>query len=341
MRVGLLGGIGGGIPDLEQGVDIRLGDVVISQPSGTSGGVEQYDLGKSTTGGIFERKGMLNAPPTVLLTALQSLKAEHELEESQMSIYLTKMLERRPKMRSTGHASPSVENDVLYRTGAEHIQSMATCDACDLQGQVSRPTRATSRPYIHYGVVASGNQVIKSSAKRDQLRTDLGALCVEMEAAGLMNNFPCLVIRGICDYADSHKNDRWQKYAACTAAAFAKELLLHVSAEQTSHEESIGQILGIATSLSRLNTKIDLDQLRVAEGAEFDAYGQVHAACHPATRIDLLHSIQNWARQPDRKRIFWLNGMAGTGKSTISWTIAQWLTDQAPSGVVDLGGSFF
>jgi nucleoside phosphorylase len=47
-----------------------------------------------------------------------------------------------------------------------------------------------------------------------------------MEAAGLMDNFPCLVIRGICDYADSHKNKRWQAYAALAAAACAKELLL-------------------------------------------------------------------------------------------------------------------
>lgn len=47
-----------------------------------------------------------------------------------------------------------------------------------------------------------------------------------MEAAGLMNILPCLIIRGICDYADSHKNKRWQPYAAVTAAACAKEVLL-------------------------------------------------------------------------------------------------------------------
>ena len=46
-----------------------------------------------------------------------------------------------------------------------------------------------------------------------------------MEAAGLMDNFPCLVIRGICDYSDAHKNKKWQPYAAATAAAYAKELL--------------------------------------------------------------------------------------------------------------------
>jgi hypothetical protein len=40
-----------------------------------------------------------------------------------------------------------------------------------------------------------------------------------------MDTFLCLVIRGICDYADSHKNKQWQEYSAAVAAAYAKELL--------------------------------------------------------------------------------------------------------------------
>ena len=71
--------------------------------------------------------------------------------------------------------------------------------------------------------------MIKNAAERDRLGHEFGASCVEMEAAGLTNEFPCLVIRGICDYADSHKNDAWQKYAATTAAAYAKELLSVIS----------------------------------------------------------------------------------------------------------------
>jgi hypothetical protein len=79
---------------------------------------------------------------------------------------------------------------------------------------------------VHYGTIASGNQVVKSAAERENLSAKLdGVYCFEMEAAGLMNSFPCLVIRGICDYADSHKNKRWQAYAAATAAACAKEVL--------------------------------------------------------------------------------------------------------------------
>ena len=57
------------------------------------------------------------------------------------------------------------------------------------------------------------------------LGQELGILCFEMEAAGLMDNFPCLMIRGICDYSDSHKSQQWQGYAAATAAAYTKELL--------------------------------------------------------------------------------------------------------------------
>jgi nucleoside phosphorylase len=74
-------------------------------------------------------------------------------------------------------------------------------------------------------VIASGNELMKNVVERDRLGQKFGAKCIEMEAAGLMNDFPCIVIRGICDYADSHKNDLWQEYAAVTAAAFAKELL--------------------------------------------------------------------------------------------------------------------
>jgi hypothetical protein len=75
-------------------------------------------------------------------------------------------------------------------------------------------------------LIASGNQVIKSGWKRNQISRELGGvLCFEMEAAGLMNEFPCVVIRGICDYADAHKNKEWQEYAAAVAAAYTKELI--------------------------------------------------------------------------------------------------------------------
>lgn len=97
----------------------------------------------------------------------------------------------------------------------------------------------------------------------------------------------------------------------------------------------------IQESLKQLQIKIDLDKLPHAKGAMYNSYGNDLITCHPATRVDLLRQIQDWAQRPDSKSIFWLNGMAGTGKSTISRTIAGWLADQGRFRVVDLGASFF
>ncbi|KAJ6145525.1 hypothetical protein N7470_009420 [Penicillium chermesinum] len=85
-------------------------------------------------------------------------------------------------------------------------------------------------PNIHYGLIASGNQVVKNAKYRDEVnrRFHGRVLCFEMEAAGLLEKFPFLVVRGISDYADSTKNDDWHHYAALAAAAYAKELLQYV-----------------------------------------------------------------------------------------------------------------
>jgi len=96
---------------------------------------------------------------------------------------------------------------------------------------------------IHYGLIASANQLMKDAVLRDKLAKDKGVLCFEMEAAGLMNRFPCLVIQGICDYSDSHKNEEWQGYAAMTAAAYAKDLLCRIPPTRVEAEKRIGDVL--------------------------------------------------------------------------------------------------
>jgi nucleoside phosphorylase len=116
-------------------------------------------------------------------------------------------------------------NDRLYKAAYDHLPPATSCDLCDSSQEVVRVLRESTDPRIHYGSIASGNQVIEDGATRERLRKELGVLCFEMEAAGLMLDFPCLVIHGICDYSDSHKNEIWQDYAAATAAAFAKEFL--------------------------------------------------------------------------------------------------------------------
>jgi nucleoside phosphorylase len=228
IRFGLMVGIGGGVPS--SNADIRLGDIVVSQPADTSGGVIQYDLGKALSGGQFQRTGMLNRPPKVLLTALATLQAHHFTEDSRVFEFISDV-QAKIKSRTAANFARPTKSDFLYQTEYDHRAS-ATCIDCDKSKLTLRPSRDHEEPVIHYGLIASGNQVVKDGKQRDQLAQELGVLCVEMEAAGLMNDFPCLVIRGICDYADSHKNKEWQGYAAAVAAAYAKELVLIVPIDQ-------------------------------------------------------------------------------------------------------------
>lgn len=227
IRFGLMVGIGGGVPSSH--ADIRLGDIVVGQPVDASGGVIQYDRGKVLSGGQFQQTGMLNRPPKILLTALATLQAHHLTEDSRVLEFISSIQIKTPH-RAANFARPSQE-DCLYQAEYNH-QASDTCIDCDQSELVSRPSRGHNEPVIHYGLIASANQVVEDGRRRDQLARELGVYCVEMEAAGLMNDFPCLVIRGICDYADSHKNKKWQGYAAAVAAAYAKELLLVVPLNQ-------------------------------------------------------------------------------------------------------------
>jgi nucleoside phosphorylase len=232
LRFGLMVGIGGGVPSAES--DVRLGDVVISQPHMQHGGVVQYDFGKTGASG-FTRTGSLNAPPTVLLNALAKLQSNHLRRKSSPSVYLSAV--SHSSDFTYGNAGP----DMLFEPTYNHIGG-PTCDRCSRDKLVERTSRRNQDIVVHYGTIASGNQVVKDGVVRDKLSSELGGvLCFEMEAAGLMNNFPCLVIRGICDYADSHKNKRWQPYAAATAAACAKELLSIVPAAEVAKTRTVDE----------------------------------------------------------------------------------------------------
>jgi len=225
IRFALMVGIGGGVPS--ERADIRLGDVVVSQPHNQHGGVVQYDFGKATQNG-FERTGHLTPPPAILLSAVTNLQSKHIRGRSRLSEYLSK-LANRPYF-----ARESAGPDVLFKANYNHVGE-TTCELCSKEMVVERPPRTSQETVIHYGTIASGNKVIRDGATRDRVSSELGGvICFEMEAAGLMNNFPCLVIRGICDYADSHKNKKWQGYAAATAAAYAKELLSVIPATEVA-----------------------------------------------------------------------------------------------------------
>jgi nucleoside phosphorylase len=232
IRFVLLVGIGGGVPGNQKTDDVRLGDVVVSQPTDKTGGVIQFDRCKHHCGSYFERTGCLNKPPTFLSATVEKLKAQHQQEGNQIRKFVSDMLNRNPSM-CTKYSFPGQGHDQLFESEYQHVGG-ETCQNCDTTRARRREERAEDPVRVHYGTIGSSNSVIRNAMERDNLKRAYNILCVEMEAAGLMDAFPCLVIRGICDYADSHKNKQWQPFAAAVAAAYAKELLLAIPALEPS-----------------------------------------------------------------------------------------------------------
>jgi len=260
VRFGLLVGVGGGIPDEDYDEDdedlndIRLGDVVVSEPRGQFGGVVQFDRGNSSTGEIFVPKGHLSSPPNILAGNVEKLKAIHCLNGHRISKFLGEIFGNYAHMKET-YSCPGLGADKLFDPNHLH-QGKNTCKKCDATKTINRRQRISLEPRIHYGTIGSSNVVIEDSQKRNKLRDEFGLLCVEMEAAGLMEAFPSLVIRGISAYADSHKSKRWQPYAAATAAAYAKELLLQIPPADIKKTPTIIEAVGALSAKIQENAEV-------------------------------------------------------------------------------------
>ncbi|KAI8628093.1 hypothetical protein F5Y19DRAFT_153220 [Xylariaceae sp. FL1651] len=112
---------------------------------------------------------------------------------------------------------------------------------------------------------------------------------------------------------------------------YAQTISLSLQVDQTT------TLLAIDQRIVSTNQKTVLDKLPFAAGAAFDSHAEEHnPTCLQDTRVDILRQIYEWAEDSDGKDVFWLNGVAGTGKSTISHTIAR---SFSKSG--QLGASFF
>jgi ankyrin repeat protein/nucleoside phosphorylase len=349
----LLVGIGGGVSSPTH--DIRLGDIVVSMPDGIFGGVVQYDLGKDVEDG-FTLKGFLWPPPPILRSAVEMMRSDHLTKPNKVDTFLSKMLQKWPGLAD--YQRPPADSDVLFQTDYPHVPDQATCRSCQRTQVVDRPARGFDNPKIHYGLIASGDRVMRSAMKRKKTGRDIGdILCFEMEAAGIMTEFPCIVIRGISDYADSHKSDKWQHYAAAAAAGCAKELLSYLDPEDrqvppaltlrqplhggfsvshglrgstnihTPREGSpaqrstvLGQHLrGGIPPLSEEHKRMLLDSLKFDQ---IDARQMTIKKAHSKTCRWLLSKPEylDWldnTKLGEHHGFLWMKGKPGTGKSTI------------------------
>lgn len=207
----LMVGIAGGVPDvLKPERHVRLGDVVVSGLHG----IIAYDFGKAHPD-RFEPRYPPRPPHARLHGAARLLEAG-SLEGKRP---WTEHVHRAAHL--SGVARPAIDSDRL-------------ADSHDPTRWLNHPPdvmRREGEPRVFLGAIASANVLLKNPVYRDQLRDRFGVLAVEMEGSGIAEatwnqSVGYLVVRGVCDYCDSHKGDAWQEYASVAAAAYTRALLM-------------------------------------------------------------------------------------------------------------------
>ena len=237
LKIHLFVGIGGGVPRIptpdNSDDDIYLGDVVIGWAERTGiPGVVQWDLVRYLEDGNIEPLGTLEKPDRRLLSALGLLLQNRILGRTRFPEHLQRL------QKLAGFSHPGLENDKLFKSTYHHPGG-PNCSSCDRAQLIERTPRVNQDLIFHQGTIVSGDTVMNNPQRRDEIsRIYHDALCFEMEAAGVMDDKRCLVIRGIANYADSHKNGSWQNYAAGTAAVLAREFLFTIQPQITNEMES-------------------------------------------------------------------------------------------------------
>ncbi|KAF4510681.1 hypothetical protein G6O67_002556 [Ophiocordyceps sinensis] len=240
----------------------------------------------------------------------------------------------------------------------ENGVAAATMAAKDMTHTFPNRTEEEDDPTVHYGLIASADTFMDDAEIRDILAEELDVMCFEMEAAGLMNNFPCLVIRGICDYSDAHWAKDWRGYAAIAAAAYARDVLHEVMGHQLEAEKGIGQLLEqIGQDLkdiqtATMSTKEEVQNLRTV--LDSNKTTVLHRQClrdlyvtdprddkkriqdtkgglvKDSYRWILAHGdFQRW-RCDEQSRLFWVKGDPGKGKTMLLCGIIEELSSRKP-----------
>ncbi|KAK6361770.1 hypothetical protein TWF730_005484 [Orbilia blumenaviensis] len=238
IRLALVVGICGGVPG--KGPDgVMLGDVIVGKQ------VVHYDFGREYETGFVMKDGPedgLGRQVAEIRGFIRKLEAGKEALGEKLAEYLT------PVLQSWNPEKLSSLEDILYPSDYWHVHQAGTgscvgtrcqnlrevCEvalkaSCEELGcerdDIIRSSEARASPSIFFGRVASGDKVMRSATVRDKIAQREDVIGFDMEAAGVWDYLPCILIKGVCDYSDSHKNKSWQEYAAVSAAAFTKALL--------------------------------------------------------------------------------------------------------------------
>lgn len=225
LELALVVGVCGGVPyatdPMSPRRDIFLGDVIVSS------GVVQHDLGRRYDSEFIRKDtphANLGRPSRRILAFVNKLDLVYEQLVERLAAYLVKVQGKFPSVY------PGAEKDQLFSPEYPHIPVDCRCAEIPCQdGTIIARCREVSQhgptTSVHFGLVASGDTVMKSAKHRDEISANENIIAFEMESAGVWDNIPCIVVKGVCDYSDSHKNKDWQYFAAASAAACGRAIL--------------------------------------------------------------------------------------------------------------------
>ncbi|KAK1671056.1 pfs domain-containing protein [Colletotrichum godetiae] len=321
LKLALLVGICGGVPSPGTEKEVLLGDVIISKT------VVQYDFGRqnphrfATKDTLNDSLGRSNKDIRSLLASLGTERTFESLERRTAEI-LTGIQQTAAQAgrKRTRYPYPGAAHDGLFSPNYEHRHgddADCGCDdtwicetapdascvelECDKSHFVLRESLETKKELEREGNTA------EAQSRTYSLRYDLVAF--EMEAAGAWDEVPCVVVKGVCDYADSHKNKKWQTFAAATAASSMKALLeLYIQTDALGDSR-----LGFSTQ--RIN--------EILTWISKEPYEQHHTQ----NKSEVLEGTGKWLledkvfqswKNSEASSILWLHGIPGSGKSKLT-----------------------
>ncbi|KAM6516644.1 hypothetical protein FALCPG4_014822 [Fusarium falciforme] len=307
LQLALLVGVCGGMPRGRDG-EILLGDVVISKTVIQYDFGRKYPDKFVRKNTVEDNLGRPNKDARNLVATFETDRGLDRLEQ-QTTHFLRQLQANVAQTRRRGkYDYPGTAEDKLFEPSYRHKHHMSptcicrdcfsdfdpVCDealgsscaslGCDDKHLIARKRLqaqpqseheggdTTPQPAVHVGVVASGDGVMKSAADRDRLSREAGVIAFEMEGAGVWDEVPCIVVKGVCDYADSHKHKGWQNFAAATAASASKAILERYILTDKAHLASAGED-GRSGNASAASTSQQDEAAKATQGPVF--YGPI------------------------------------------------------------------
>ncbi|KAL0938104.1 nacht and ankyrin domain protein [Colletotrichum truncatum] len=381
VKLAILTGICGGVPRVGTDNEVLLGDVVISKS------VVQYDFGRrhpdrfALKDTVEERLGRPNVDIRTLIATVQTLHGRNNLQRRTNEILEWIQQKATDSGYQDLYKRPAVTEDRLFEPDYLHKHYTSTCCGCNesraceealqasceelqcdfarlmLRKRLKKPklpdegheleASVAQDLQMFVGRVGSGDTVMKSGLDRDRIAEDHDLIAFEMEGAGVWDQIPCIIVKAICDYADSHKNKKWQAFAAATAASAMKALLEdypHTDVPIPPTTQSVIPILVENQVPTRVSKPQDENERKLLQllAANHDAYKNFNPRRVTGTCEWFFkdHRFHRWL-DSTASSIIWVSAGPGCGKSVLSRALVDKIQESSDPATTTVCYFFF